>query len=40
MERYRVIDTLDRENEHLLGDDVDRAVNDEFVFVLEADDGE
>jgi hypothetical protein len=40
MTRYRVIDTMDREHEHHLSDDTDRAVNDERVFILEVDDGE
>jgi hypothetical protein len=40
MSRYRVIDTMNRENEHLLGDDVDRAVGEEFVYLLEEADNE
>jgi hypothetical protein len=40
MSRYRVIDTMNRENEHLLGDDVDRAVSEEMVYILEEADDE
>lgn len=37
MTRYRVIDTMDRENEHLLDEDTDRAVGEELVYILEQD---
>jgi len=36
-DRYRVIDTLAKDNEHLLSDSVPRAVDDERVYVLELD---
>lgn len=39
MTRYRVIDTMNRENEEHLSDDVDRAVDDERVYLLEVADG-
>jgi len=37
MTRYRVIDTMHKDNEQYLDDDVDRAVDDEVVYLLEPD---
>jgi len=36
--RYRVIDTLAKDNEHLLSDSVPRAVGEEYIYVLESAD--
>jgi len=38
MTRYRVIDTMHKDHEQHLADDVDRAVDDEFVYLLEVAD--
>lgn len=38
MTRYRIIDTMHRDNEEHLTDDVDRAVDDERVYLLEVAD--
>jgi len=35
MTRYRIIDTMHKDNEQLLADDVVRAVDDEYVYLLE-----
>lgn len=35
MTRYRIVDTMNRDNEQYLGDGVDRAVDDERVYLLE-----
>jgi hypothetical protein len=40
MSRFKIIDKMNRENEHLLGDDVDRAVGEEYVYLLEEADDE
>jgi hypothetical protein len=40
MTRYRIIDTMHKDNEQHLSEDVDRAVDDERVYLLEVDDDE
>lgn len=35
MTRYRVTGRMDRDNEQHLSDDADRAVDDEYVYILE-----
>jgi hypothetical protein len=38
MTRYRIIDTMHKDHEVHLADDVDRAVDDERVYLLEETD--
>lgn len=38
MTRYRVIDSMHKDAEQHLSDDVDRAVDDDRVYLLEVDD--
>jgi hypothetical protein len=37
MTRYRIIDSMHKDAEQHLSDDVDRAVDDERVYLLEVD---